>query len=55
MFSALADEPGEFAAQTHSFLSTRSPTSLKLALRLIREGAKSAISVRSSGSRLDWI
>ncbi|MEH2702290.1 MULTISPECIES: enoyl-CoA hydratase/isomerase family protein [Rhizobium] len=42
IFSALADEPGEFAAQTHSVLSTRSPTSLKLALRLIREGAKSA-------------
>jgi enoyl-CoA hydratase len=42
IFSALANEPGEFAAQTHSVLSTRSPKSLKLALRLIREGARSA-------------
>jgi enoyl-CoA hydratase len=42
IFSALGNEPGAFAAETYRVLSTRSPTSLKLALRLIREGAKSA-------------
>ncbi len=39
--SALAAEEGEFAAETRRVLLTRSPTSLKLALRLLRAGRQS--------------
>ena len=39
--SALATEEGEFAAETRRVILTRSPTSLKLALRLLRAGRQS--------------
>jgi len=39
--SALAAEEGEFAAETRRVMLTRSPTSLKLALRLLRAGRQS--------------
>ncbi|MBB3656183.1 enoyl-CoA hydratase [Rhizobium sp. BK650] len=39
--SALAQEEGEFAAETRRVMLTRSPTSLKLALRLLRAGRQS--------------
>lgn len=39
--SALAQEQGEFAAETRRVMLTRSPTSLKLALRLLRAGRQS--------------
>ncbi|XAZ24009.1 enoyl-CoA hydratase/isomerase family protein [Sinorhizobium sp. B11] len=39
--SALATEEGEFAAETRRVMLTRSPTSLKLALRLLRAGRQS--------------
>ncbi|QWW68320.1 enoyl-CoA hydratase/isomerase family protein [Rhizobium sp. WYJ-E13] len=39
--SALAREEGEFAAETRRVILTRSPTSLKLALRLLRAGRQS--------------
>jgi enoyl-CoA hydratase len=39
--SALAREEGEFAAETRRVMLTRSPTSLKLALRLLRAGRQS--------------
>ena len=42
ILSALAAEEGEFAAETRRILLTRSPTSLKLALRLLRTGRRSA-------------
>ncbi|MDQ0560563.1 enoyl-CoA hydratase [Rhizobium mesoamericanum] len=38
---ALQMEPGEFAAETLRIIQTRSPTSLKLALRLMRQGRQS--------------
>ncbi|CCM74354.1 enoyl-CoA hydratase/isomerase family protein [Rhizobium mesoamericanum] len=38
---ALQMEPGEFAAETLRIIQTRSPTSLKLALRLLRQGRQS--------------
>lgn len=41
IFSALIDEPCFFAAETFRVLSGRSPKSLKLTLRLIREGGQS--------------
>ncbi|AVA20289.1 MULTISPECIES: enoyl-CoA hydratase/isomerase family protein [unclassified Rhizobium] len=39
---ALAQEAGDFAAETRQIISTRSPTSLKLTLRLLRAGRSSA-------------
>ncbi len=39
--SALGAEEGEFAAETRRVMLTRSPTSLKLALRLLRAGRQS--------------
>ncbi|EJZ22464.1 enoyl-CoA hydratase/isomerase family protein [Rhizobium sp. Pop5] len=42
ILTALAAEEGEFAAETRRVLLTRSPTSLKLALRLLRAGRRSA-------------
>ncbi|MBW9051811.1 enoyl-CoA hydratase/isomerase family protein [Rhizobium mesosinicum] len=39
--SALSAEEGEFAAETRRVMLTRSPTSLKLALRLLRAGRQS--------------
>ncbi|RUM25768.1 enoyl-CoA hydratase/isomerase family protein [Rhizobium vallis] len=41
IMAALAAEEGEFAAETRRILLTRSPTSLKLALRLLRAGRRS--------------
>lgn len=41
IISALAREEGEFAAETRRVMLTRSPTSLKLALRLLRAGRQS--------------
>ena len=38
---ALAHEPGELAAETLHVMGTRSPTSLKLTLRLLRAGRPS--------------
>ncbi|MEF3046536.1 enoyl-CoA hydratase/isomerase family protein [Pseudotabrizicola sp. L79] len=38
ILAALADEPGEFAARTLADLRAKSPTALKLALRLARKG-----------------
>ncbi|MBB2842332.1 UNVERIFIED_ORG: enoyl-CoA hydratase [Rhizobium etli] len=42
ILAALAEEQGEFAAETRRVLLTRSPTSLKLALWLLRAGRRSA-------------
>ncbi|PKA40812.1 enoyl-CoA hydratase/isomerase family protein [Rhizobium sullae] len=42
ILEALAADEGEFAAKTRKTLQTRSPTSLKLTLRLLREGRRSA-------------
>ncbi|MFT4184783.1 MAG: enoyl-CoA hydratase/isomerase family protein [Rhizobium sp.] len=39
---ALAQEEGDFAAETAGVIATRSPTSLKLTLRLLRAGRASA-------------
>ena len=39
--ATLAKEEGEFATETHRVILTRSPTSLKLALRLLRAGRQS--------------
>jgi enoyl-CoA hydratase len=41
VMAALAMEPGEFAADTLKVMATRSPTSLKLTLRLLRAGGSS--------------
>lgn len=41
ILSALKKEPGEFAAETRRVILTRSPTSLKLTLRLLRAGRAS--------------
>ncbi|KQV84500.1 enoyl-CoA hydratase/isomerase family protein [Rhizobium sp. Root1220] len=41
IYGALENEAGEFAAETRRILLTRSPTSLKLALRLLRQGGQS--------------
>ncbi|MGO7457738.1 enoyl-CoA hydratase/isomerase family protein, partial [Rhizobium ruizarguesonis] len=38
VLAALAEEEGEFAVETRRVLLTRSTTSLKLALRLLRAG-----------------
>lgn len=40
--TALEKEPGEFAAETRAVIAKRSPTSLKLTLRLLRAGRKSS-------------
>ena len=42
ILQALADEPGEFAAEAVGVIASRSPTSLKLTLRLLRAGRASA-------------
>ncbi|NLR98928.1 enoyl-CoA hydratase/isomerase family protein [Rhizobium sp. P38BS-XIX] len=42
ILQALADETGEFAAETAGVIAGRSPTSLKLTLRLLRAGRVSA-------------
>ncbi|NTG49708.1 enoyl-CoA hydratase/isomerase family protein [Agrobacterium rhizogenes] len=42
ILQALAQEPGDFAAETAEVIATRSPTSLKLTLRLLRAGRASA-------------
>ncbi|MEZ2221089.1 enoyl-CoA hydratase/isomerase family protein [Rhizobium sp. RCC_161_2] len=42
ILQALAQEPGDFAAETADVIATRSPTSLKLTLRLLRAGRASA-------------
>jgi enoyl-CoA hydratase len=41
VIDALGKEPGDFAAETLRIIQTRSPTSLKLALRLLRQGRQS--------------
>jgi enoyl-CoA hydratase len=41
ILGALAQEPGDFAAETLQMITTRSPTSLKLTLRLLRAGRNS--------------
>ena len=52
ILSALTKEEGEFAAETRRVLSTRSPTSLKLALRLLRAGRRSASLAECLGREL---
>ncbi len=42
ILQALAGEPGEFVAETAGVIAGRSPTSLKLTLRLLRAGRTSA-------------
>ncbi|MFS8048794.1 enoyl-CoA hydratase/isomerase family protein [Rhizobium sp. BR 314] len=42
ILAALAGEPGEFAAEAAGVIASRSPTSLKLTLRLLRAGRTSA-------------
>lgn len=42
IFAALEKEPDEFAAETRAVIAKRSPTSLKLTLRLLRAGRKSS-------------
>jgi enoyl-CoA hydratase len=41
ILAALAREPGDFAAETHAAVASRSPASLKLTLRLLRAGRAS--------------
>ncbi|ARM86953.1 3-hydroxyisobutyryl-CoA hydrolase [Rhizobium sp. CIAT894] len=52
ILAALAGEEGDFAAETRRVLSTRSPTSLKLALRLLRAGRRSASLAECLGREL---
>ncbi|MDO3434746.1 enoyl-CoA hydratase/isomerase family protein [Rhizobium sp. CBN3] len=52
ILAALAGEEGEFAAETRRVLLTRSPTSLKLALRLLRAGRRSASLAECLGREL---
>ncbi|MBY4608126.1 enoyl-CoA hydratase/isomerase family protein [Rhizobium sp. 9T] len=52
ILAALAEEQGEFAAETRRVLLTRSPTSLKLALRLLRAGRRSASLAECLGREL---
>ncbi|MBB3649392.1 enoyl-CoA hydratase [Rhizobium sp. BK619] len=52
ILAALAGEEGDFAAETHRVLSTRSPTSLKLALALLRAGRRSASLAECLGREL---
>jgi enoyl-CoA hydratase len=42
ILQALAAEPGDFAAESRRIIKARSPTSLKLTLRLLRAGRRSA-------------
>jgi enoyl-CoA hydratase len=49
---ALAEEEDEFAVETRRVLLTRSPTSLKLALRLLRAGRRSASLAECLGREL---
>ncbi|MBB3608259.1 enoyl-CoA hydratase/isomerase family protein [Rhizobium sp. BK602] len=42
ILQALAQEPGDFTAEAAQVIATRSPTSLKLTLRLLRAGRTSA-------------
>ncbi|MDR9758745.1 enoyl-CoA hydratase/isomerase family protein [Rhizobium redzepovicii] len=52
ILAALAGEEGDFAAETRRVLSTRSPTSLKLALALLRAGRRSASLAECLGREL---
>lgn len=52
ILAALAGEDGEFAAETRRVLLTRSPTSLKLALQLLRAGRRSASLAECLGREL---
>ncbi|MBY5745165.1 enoyl-CoA hydratase/isomerase family protein [Rhizobium leguminosarum] len=52
ILATLAEEEGEFAAETLRVLLTRSPTSLKLALRLLRAGRRSASLAECLGREL---
>ncbi|MBP2447503.1 enoyl-CoA hydratase/isomerase family protein [Rhizobium leguminosarum] len=52
ILTALAGEEGDFAAETRRVLMTRSPTSLKLALRLLRVGRRSASLAECLGREL---
>jgi enoyl-CoA hydratase len=52
ILAALAGEEGDFAAETRRVLLTRSPTSLKLALRLLRAGRRSASLAECLGREL---
>lgn len=52
ILATFAEEEGEFAAETHRVLLTRSPTSLKLALRLLRAGRRSASLAECLGREL---
>ncbi|MBB4288373.1 enoyl-CoA hydratase [Rhizobium leguminosarum] len=52
ILAALAEEKGDFAAETRRVLLTRSPTSLKLALRLLRAGRRSASLAECLGREL---
>ena len=52
ILAALAGEEGDFAAETRRVLLTRSPTSLKLALRLLRAGRGSASLAECLGREL---
>jgi enoyl-CoA hydratase len=52
ILAALAEEESEFAAETRRVLLTRSPTSLKLALRLLRAGRRSASLAECLGREL---
>ncbi|WP_064681206.1 enoyl-CoA hydratase/isomerase family protein [Rhizobium bangladeshense] len=52
ILTALAEEEGEFAAETRRVLLTRSPTSLKLALRLLRSGRRSTSLAECLGREL---
>ncbi|WHO72966.1 enoyl-CoA hydratase/isomerase family protein [Rhizobium sp. BT03] len=52
ILAALAGEEGDFAAETRRVLLTRSPTSLKLALALLRAGRRSASLAECLGREL---
>ncbi|OWV92021.1 3-hydroxyisobutyryl-CoA hydrolase [Rhizobium sp. R635] len=52
IFSALSGERDEFAGETRRVLLTRSPTSLKLALHLLRAGRRSASLAECLGREL---
>ncbi|MBB4479160.1 enoyl-CoA hydratase/isomerase family protein [Rhizobium etli] len=52
ILAVLAEEQGDFAAETRRVLLTRSPTSLKLALRLLRAGRRSASLAECLGREL---
>ncbi|MDR9777361.1 enoyl-CoA hydratase/isomerase family protein [Rhizobium hidalgonense] len=52
ILAALAGEEGDFAAETRRVMLTRSPTSLKLALTLLRAGRRSASLAECLGREL---